>query len=226
MRRALWWGLAFSLALHVALGFLAGRYRPPSNDVAEDVVESSVTTIARTPRPSPTPSPKPVSTATPLRLHEGIALVSRSIAAPLKLHVVRSTAIAHAATERAYVPPARGSENGAPGGNANGRDAPAGGERGNPAPAPSCPTVRVPAHVTRVQEPDIPDGVTASDAVTLVLVRLGANGQVLATSIYKSSGDHRLDDAALKSAQGSDYAPDVVDCVPVGGDYIFRVIFE
>ena len=58
-----------------------------------------------------------------------------------------------------------------------------------------------------------------------VRIDLDANGTVRETSIVKSSGTPHLDRAALQAAQQSKFQPEVRDCRPVGGEYIFVVDF-
>ena len=48
---------------------------------------------------------------------------------------------------------------------------------------------------------------------------------MLKASVVKSSGNAALDNAAVVAAQDSTYAPDVVDCKPVAGTYLFHADF-
>jgi len=59
-----------------------------------------------------------------------------------------------------------------------------------------------------------------------VLVTVGPDGGVRAANISKSSGNMMSDLAALRAARASSYAPKVVNCVAVTGDYMFRAEFN
>jgi TonB family protein len=60
---------------------------------------------------------------------------------------------------------------------------------------------------------------------TQVKVTLDSKGNVTDVSVYKSAGAAVLDQAALKAAKQTAYTPEIVDCVPTGGSYIFRADF-
>ncbi len=61
---------------------------------------------------------------------------------------------------------------------------------------------------------------------TSVMVRLGADGAVLETKIYKSSGSELLDNLSAQAARESWYTPRIQNCRPVSGDYLFVVEFR
>lgn len=226
MRRIFYWGLAFSLLVHFVIGAIVANYRPPRVEQREQIIVAHVHTITlatATPKPTPRPTPKPVATPRPTATpHEAAA------APPLRLNVPKATAFKpKLRTERKYVAPPRGNENGAPGasgltGKGNGS-----GTRGVGSGA-ACANPNVPAHVIQAVDPDYPDSAAQDHAfgTVLVAVTLSDSGAVLATVVNKSSGNAALDEAALHAAQASQYAPDYVNCHPVGGTYIFRAIFE
>jgi TonB family protein len=58
-----------------------------------------------------------------------------------------------------------------------------------------------------------------------VQVNLSATGAVLSATIAKSTGNAALDQAALLAAKQSTYKPEIKDCVPVAGAYLYRVDF-
>ncbi len=76
--------------------------------------------------------------------------------------------------------------------------------------------------------PDTPE--TAREQGTTgtvqVKVSLSATGSVIAAIVYKSSGSPLLDQAAVRAAKQSAYAPEIDRCVKVSGDYVFRADFE
>ncbi len=225
MRKIFLWGLAFSLFVHLIVGAIVASYRPPRVEQPERLIVAHVHTVTiatATPKPTPRPTPKPVATPRPSATpHESKA------APPLRLNVPKATAMKpKMRTERRYVAPPRGSENGAPGANGNSQGS-GSGTRGNGSGA-ACANPNVPAHVIQAVDPVYPDS-AAKDQIygtVLVAVTLSDSGAVVSTVVSKSSGNAALDAAALHAAQTSDYAPDYVNCRPVGGTYIFRAIFE
>lgn len=130
-------------------------------------------------------------------------------------------------TERRYIPPPRGSENGAPGASGNARSGTGSGTRGTGS-GGACANPNVPAHVLQAVDPVYPDAAAQEHVygTVLVAVTLSDTGAVVSTVISKSSGNDSLDQAALHAAQTSQYAPDYINCRPVGGTYLFRAIFE
>jgi TonB family protein len=58
-----------------------------------------------------------------------------------------------------------------------------------------------------------------------VRVALNADGSVVGTSIYKSSGFDSLDQSALQAAQATHYRPEIFRCEPIAGAYIFKAEF-
>lgn len=95
-------------------------------------------------------------------------------------------------------------------------------------PAPACTAPDVPARTIEAVTPEAPqsalqEGMTG---VADVRVDLAANGDVLAVSIYRSSGSLALDQAALRAARSSRYAAALQDCRPAAGSYIFKAEFD
>lgn len=60
----------------------------------------------------------------------------------------------------------------------------------------------------------------------LVETTIGPTGNLIAATIYKSSGSIAIDRAALLAARQSVYAPKFVNCVPTTGDYLYRAEFS
>jgi TonB family protein len=58
-----------------------------------------------------------------------------------------------------------------------------------------------------------------------VKVDLDATGSVTGVSVYQSSGSSLLDGAALGAARQTNYRPQLQDCEPVAGSYIFSANF-
>jgi TonB family protein len=59
-----------------------------------------------------------------------------------------------------------------------------------------------------------------------VLINVDASGDVGGAGIYRTSGNHALDEAAIQAALHSKYTAKRVDCVAVRSAYLFRVDFE
>jgi len=101
----------------------------------------------------------------------------------------------------------------------------------NPNPAsptpPPCTTPHMDAMLTRTVQPKYPESAREQGATGTVQVKVSLNpsGGVISTSIYKSSGNAELDQAALVAARESTYSPEIEDCQPVGGTYLFRANF-
>jgi TonB family protein len=85
-------------------------------------------------------------------------------------------------------------------------------------PAPACANPNADAQVVDAVTPDYPDSARDLNlgAVTvLVEVALGTQGQVLDAKVAQSSNNLAIDNAALRSARTSTYAPKIADCSPV-----------
>jgi protein TonB len=83
------------------------------------------------------------------------------------------------------------------------------------------------AMLTRTVQPKYPENAREQGATGTVQVKVSLNpsGGVISTSIYKSSGNAELDQAALAAAHESTYNPEIEDCQPVAGTYLFRAGF-
>lgn len=58
-----------------------------------------------------------------------------------------------------------------------------------------------------------------------VKIDLASNGDLLSASLFQSSGNRWLDDAAMRSAKLSRYIPETIDCHQVAGSYLVDVDF-
>lgn len=56
-------------------------------------------------------------------------------------------------------------------------------------------------------------------------IRLDREGKLAQESVYSSSGNRWLDEAALMSARMTRFSPELVDCQPVAGRYMYNVEF-
>jgi protein TonB len=237
LRNLFAWGVAVSVAVHLAFGPLLGFYKPSHAEQGETEkvsVSNKIKVVVPTP-PPPTPTPPPVKPS--------VQVAPKQQAAPkkeaLKLNVVHTTSNSKSANGdgAAYAAPAEGGENGAPGGTA--ASAPPAAPSAAPAtaapppptptptPRPACAVPNLEARMVRQEEPDYPESAKMNGVVGSVDVRvtLSPSGAVLHAAVYKSSGNAALDNSAVLAAQASTYAPEVAECKPVGGNYLFHADF-
>lgn len=59
-----------------------------------------------------------------------------------------------------------------------------------------------------------------------VSVTVDAEGKVEKATIYKGSGNHQIDLAAIDSAKGSTYSPKIIDCHPIESTGLFTAEFR
>lgn len=101
------------------------------------------------------------------------------------------------------------------------------GPTGPPAtPAPACSEPYVSAHTIDAISPSAPEDAAGMEGTAEIQVSLDAAGRVTDVRVYHSTGSMGLDRAALDAARRSTYAPQIVDCQPAGGTYLFRVDFQ
>ena len=82
--------------------------------------------------------------------------------------------------------------------------------------------------MTRAIEPEYPELARqqALTGTTQVKVTLAESGAVTDAQVYASSGSPALDAAAVAAARRSTYAPEIDDCRPRAGSYLFRAEFS
>jgi TonB family protein len=95
-----------------------------------------------------------------------------------------------------------------------------------PTPKPACSAPDVPAKTLVAQSPETPEDAGGFTGTAKVKVDLDATGAVVGTSIYESTGNPQLDQAALTAARESRYAPEQVDCKNISGSYLFTIDFQ
>jgi|HubBroStandDraft_2_1064218.scaffolds.fasta_scaffold228580_1 TonB family protein len=217
--------IVLSLAIHLAVGaFLPNLANQHENNEVEKVSMAKRTKVrVPTPPPKPTPTPPPTPTPNPQVTPPPKKQVVEP--KPLKVNLVHTTSnSAGASTENTVSQPKTGSENGAPGG--NGTAAPAAPVE---TPKPACANPNVEATVTSPVQPDYPE--SAKDlglgAVSVeVEVTVGPSGNLVTASVYKSSNNMSIDQAALRAARQSTYSPKLINCSPTTGNYLFRADFQ
>ncbi len=97
-----------------------------------------------------------------------------------------------------------------------------------PATPAVCDARNVPAAATYTAIAEMPPlaKTMALTGQTLVQVNIDPTGAILDTIVAKSSGTPLLDRAALAAAQASSFHPEIRDCTPVAGSYLFVVDFS
>ncbi len=91
----------------------------------------------------------------------------------------------------------------------------------------SCTVPDVPAVVKVAAIPDMPFIAQLQHAAgtTYVQVDIDPSGAILNASIARSSGYEALDREAISATQLSQFRPEIKDCEPVGGSYLYEVEF-
>ena len=84
----------------------------------------------------------------------------------------------------------------------------------------------MPAQTITALTPDVPDDAIVRSGRTQVKVELSDTGAVLGVTVYSTSGDNALDRVALSAARRSTYRPELHNCVPIPGAYLFNVDFQ
>jgi TonB family protein len=168
---------------------------------------------------TPPPKTKPAATPKPQRL---------------KLEPPKTTKhdVPSKQSEERFVPVKNGVENPAgdlASGNGDGPKTGSGGAGVAAAgpPKPACAEPNLDARTVRKVSPDYPEAAQAIGAVGTVEIKvsLSATGAVEDASVYHTSGFKVLDAAGLLAAKQSTYTPEIKDCQPVAGSYIFVAEF-
>jgi TonB family protein len=213
--------LAIAFALSLLLSALSSTLYPDINVHHDDSPPqpSTITHIDRIARVQPTPTPPPPSPrpqSRPMRK-------ARPFAA--RLPHIRTAVPSVVARPRVAAPMSNAGE--IPG--VETTDAPGPPATVSATPAPACANPNAEAHVIDTVAPEYPDSardLQLGDVTVMVEVTLGLQGQVIDAKVTQSSNDAAIDQAALRSARESTYAPKIVGCSPVSGSYLFRADFS
>jgi protein TonB len=227
-----WLGLAFliSIVLHAFALPILSKFRsiePQDQQVEKVSVTKKIRVIVPTP-PPPTPTPPP-PTPPPKETPPPKTSTTPPKQVRLKVNVPKSVSknsSGTTTTERTFIAQPGGSVEGNPAGTeTSGPIAPTAGPA---TAAPACARPHVDAVATNKVEPDYPEMARQQGAVGTATVRvtLSTTGAVTGASIYKSSGNVLLDNSAVHAARTSSYRPEIDNCEPVGGDYLFVATFE
>ena len=233
------WAFVISLVLHaVTLPFFGLKARQEQKQDVEKVSVTKKIVVKPPTPPPPTPTPPP-PTPPPKSTPPPVKQTNPPPQPKLKLNVVHTTSkAASGANETKYVAPPAGNENGNPNGTtASGPPQPASTIASTPAPTvapptatpkPQCAVPNADAAIKgQAVEPDYPDQAReqGAEGTVRVKVTLDAAGNGVDFSIFKSSGNIALDQAAIKAARATQYTPEVVDCVKTAGSYLFDADF-
>ena len=207
-------GVGFLLSL--VINALALPLYPDLKSQAERVKPDvfSIVHVVHISTPPPTPPP-------PLRKTPRVHTEPRPFAAlPPITHPVNGPA------EPRYVPPPNAGTDGIPGDEGTSPTSGATVDAGTTQPA--CATPNQDASVIGAISPDYPDSardLALGQVSVLVQVTIDDKGRLLESRIYQSSNSAAIDQAALRAARQSTYAPKIENCVPVEGTYIFHADF-
>ncbi len=183
-----------------------------------------VTVMKFKPPPKPTPTPKPTTTPPPTPTPPP----EKNTPPPLKLHVIKSHSEGGTGpAEQSYSPPPTGNpELGVP--TAAATVAATAAPATAAPPTESGPVTAVDADFVHKVTPEYPS--IAKDqqiqGTAVVLVTIGPSGTVLSASIFQSSGNQLLDNAALAAARASSFRPPTVNGVAVTRQYKIEYAFQ
>jgi protein TonB len=226
-----WLGVAFliSIILHAFALPILSKYRsmePQDQQVEKVSVTKKIKVVVPTP-PPPTPTPPP-PTPPPKDTPPPQTSTTPPKQPRLKLNVPKTTSknTVGGSQERTVVNQGGPSQEGRPEGTET--SGPIVPTAGPATAAPACARPHVDALATVKVEPDYPEMARQQGAVgtTTVKVSLSQTGAVTGASVYRSSGNAQLDMAAVRAARSSSYRPEIDNCEPVGGDYLFVATFE
>lgn len=215
-------GMAFIISLLAHVAFVAVLPKMGTQESEQKVEKVTVTHRVRIPTPPP-PTPTPPPTPPPPKATPPPHQQKTAPQPKLKINVPHLSN-AGPATEQKYVAPKQGSENGVPSGQGTGSPSPA-----TAPPGPQCKVPYQDATATNAVQPDYPDSAREmglGNVTVEVEVTVGPTGQLTAASIAHSGGNMAIDQAALRAARNSTYAPKIVNCKPVSGTYLFQADFS
>lgn len=220
------WAFVISIVIHLAMGPLLPRLNQHTEDQTVEKVSVTKKIQVKVPTPPPpTPTPPPPKQTPPPKPQP-----QKQQQTVLKVNVPKTHSQSNTtSSESKYVPPPKGSEQGVPQGTvASAPPAPV--STAPPGtPKPACKTPYQDATVVNQVTPEYPDAAREQglgEVQVAVEVTIGPSGNLVDAKIAQSGNNMQMDQAALAAARQSTYAPKVVNCQPVTGDYLFRVTFD
>jgi protein TonB len=229
VRSFIGWAFAISILVHFIVMPLFPRLNQHHEEQEVEkvsVTKKIVVKVPTPPPPTPTPpppTPPPKSTPPPKKQQQ-------QPQPKLKLNIPKTTSNSNTSSSTTkYVAPKQGSDVGAPSGQGTGPPAPPAPTAPPGTPKPACKTPYQDATVVQQAQPEYPDSAREQglgEVQVAVKVTIGPSGSLVNAAISQSAGNMALDQAALAAARQSTYAPKIVNCEPVTGDYLFRVTFD
>jgi protein TonB len=228
VRSFIGWAFVISILVHFIVMPLFPRLNQHHEEQEVEkvsVTKKIVVKVPTPPPPTPTPpppTPPPKSTPPPKQQQQPQP--------KLKLNIPKTTSNSNTtSTTTKYVAPKQGSDVGAPSGQGTAAPAPPAPTAPPGTPKPACKTPYQDATVVQQAQPEYPDQAREQglgEVQVAVRVTIGPSGSLVNAAIAQSAGNMALDQAALAAARQSTYAPKIVNCEPVTGDYLFRVTFD
>jgi periplasmic protein TonB len=212
VRNFVGWAFVISLVVHAAVAPVFPDLTRHNEDTTVEKVKVEHKVKVKVPTPPP-PTPTPPPTPQPNQQQQKSSQQPR-----LKVNLVKTTNSNNtSSTQQTYVQPKTGTQNGVPAG------------QGTAAPAKAtCATPYADATMRSMVTPEYPQAAKEAgfgDATVLIEVSIGPSGSLVGASVYKSSGNMSIDQAALRAARESTYNPKFVNCTPSSGNYIFHADF-
>jgi periplasmic protein TonB len=214
------WAFALAILLELITAPFAHQYggnAQQAKEVVTQIRHIKVKPPPTPPPPTPTPPPTPQPHTTP---QPHVQTNNR----PVLVHPPKVTTNGAGGNQQTYHAP----KNACSGPNCTGTAT----QTAPPAPVAtqaSCPVPNKAATVIDKADAEYPESVEELNLGNVdvgVEVTVGASGQLQAASIYSSSHNSQLDQSALRAARSSTYSPELVNCVPTVGTYLFLVTFS
>jgi TonB family protein len=90
-----------------------------------------------------------------------------------------------------------------------------------------CPIRNAPARPITFHPTELPLAPTLNgyptNGTAIVRIEITENGTPRNATIERSSGSYLLDQAAMKTVLNQEFAPEIRDCTPVAGSYLYEV---
>jgi protein TonB len=209
--RILAWALAISIGAHVVLIFWAQQLKTSDASPPPPKPITTITILETPPPPLPTPPPR-----------HALQHPHTSHTVAIQPPVLPSDHNPPIVPVSPPQPPAIGSPDPHPSGDGLGTPGP------TARPLPACTAPDILARTVTTATLETPAIAQAEGLVGTVQVKvaLDTGGAVIGASVYRSSGSSLLDSAAIRAAKESTYRPEIRNCEPVPGEYLFTATFQ
>ncbi len=209
-------GLLLSLMLNAFVTPLYPNLTSPNTYVKPDIFTIGHPIRISTPPPKATPPPPRQTTP---RTH---VATNPFVVNPLKV-----TPAISGPADLPYVPAKNSGPGAMPGSQGHGGATDA--TMGPATTGPLCSNPNQEAAVLNAISPDYPDparDLGLGKVTVLVQVTIDAQGRLVDAKVYQSSNNAAIDQAALRAARQTTYSPQIANCLPVEGTYIFHADFS